>query len=65
MNTMKKINKALAKEFHNNLELVKAKDYFYFSGKEADNMKQQGIYGASLQSLSPESVVQIAKDRKL
>ena len=60
--TLAKINKAL-KAAHLDLEVVKGRGYWYFAGKDANTMRETGIYAWNILKSDPSEIVDEAKSR--
>jgi hypothetical protein len=60
--TLLQINRAL-KAARLDLELVKGKGYWYFTGPDADTMSEQGLYAWDIRTSKPEEIVAEAKRR--
>jgi hypothetical protein len=60
--TLLQINRAL-KAARLDLELVKGKGYWYFTGPDADMMEEQGLYAWNISITKPEEIVAEAKRR--
>jgi hypothetical protein len=58
MVTLKQINRALKNKGYE-VELIKGEGYFYFEGRDADNLTSQGVY---IPRLSDQSVEEWVKD---
>lgn len=64
MITIKQVNRALKDAGFNNVELVKGKDYYYFSGEDTDYFTETGVYGVfQLNALSVQDWVDIFTDK--
>ena len=62
MATVNSVNKLLKQEF-GDLEIVRAKDYFYFAGSVCANWRETGVYGCSLKNSTAKEIVREAKKR--
>lgn len=62
MATLAQLNKALA-DAGIDVELVRGKGYYYFSGPAADHMPEQGLYGWGREAMTPDRVVAEARTR--
>jgi hypothetical protein len=63
MTTLKQVNQALKEKF-GDLELVRGKGYYYFSGKVASSWSEQGLYGGwLLKNTTVQKFLDVAQER--